>query len=107
MVGKDNRPMVTTVAPTMPVRRRRNAPTTTVTANHPEDRRKRGSWWSANRQQFWTVQRAHEDEHRNGKQRSIDCPARTRSFIRFTTNDRLRSIAVSQPPINTASPIQG
>ena len=38
---------------------------------------------------------------------SIDCPANTRSFIRFTRNPILRSIAFSQPCGNKASATRG
>jgi hypothetical protein len=48
---------------------------------------------AANRQQFGPFSDAHEDEHRNGQQRSIDCPARTRSFIR---SQRMTDCAVNR-----------
>ena len=37
----------------------------------------------------------------------MDWPAITRSFMRFTMKEMLRSIACSQPPGNSASSIRG
>ena len=110
MVGSASRPMVTTVAPTMPVEAARNAPTTTMDTARPPG--------SGPKTRAMVVSRSSAIFERSSvmpistnintaSRVSIDCPASTRSFIRLTMNDTFRSSAVSQPAGNTGSPIRG
>ena len=110
MVGRDKSPMVTTVAPTIPVEAARKAPTTTTDTARPPG--------SGPKTRAMVVRRSLAIFDRSSvmpistnistaSNVSIDWPASTRSLIRFTMNDRLRSIACSQPPTNTGSAARG
>jgi hypothetical protein len=102
--------MVTTVAPTMPVEAARNAPTMTMDTARPPG--------SGPKTRAIVVSRSSAILDRSSvmpiitnistaSSVSIDWPAMTRSFMRLTMKDRLRSIASSQPPGNRASSIRG
>ena len=110
MVGNDSRPIVTTVAPTIPVDAARKAPTTTTDTARPPG--------SGPKTRAMVVSRSSAIFERSSTMPiitnistassvSIDWPAQTRSFIRLTMKDRLRSIACSQPPGNSASSTRG
>ncbi len=101
MVGSDKSPMVTTVAPTIPVDAARNAPTTTTATasppgNGPNTRAIVVSRSLAIFERSSTMPIITNISTASSV--SIEAPAITLSFIRFTMNDRLRSIASSQPP---------
>ena len=98
--------MVTTVAPTIPVEAARKAPTTTTETARPPG--------SGPKTRAMVVNRSLAIRDRSSvmpistniataSSVSIDWPARTRSFIRLTTKEMLRSSATSQPRGNTGS----
>ena len=100
MVGRARRPIVTTVAPTIPVEAAKNAPTTTIETANPPGRGPKilailVSNSSAIRDRSRTI--PISTNIKTASNVSIDCPANTRSFIRLTTNDMFRSNATSQP----------
>ena len=110
MVGSDSSPIVTTVAPTMPVDAAKNAPTTTTDTARPPG--------SGPKTRAIVVSRSLAILERSSvipirtnistaSSVSIDCPASTRSFIRFTINEIFRFNAVSQPLAKTASATRG
>ncbi len=110
IVGRLSSPIVTTVAPTMPVEAARNAPTTTTETARPPG--------SGPKTRAMVVRRSSAMRERSSvmpiitnistaSSVSIDCPAKTRSFIRLTMKPRLRSIASSQPPGNRSSVERG
>jgi len=102
--------MVTTVAPTMPVEAARKAPTTTIDTARPPG--------SGPKMRAMLVSRSSAMRDRSSvmpmstniataSRVSIDCPASTRSLIRLTTKERLRSSAVSQPRGKSGSSSRG
>ena len=102
--------MVTTVAPTMPVEAARNAPTMTMDTARPPG--------SGPNTRAIEVSRSSAIRERSSvmpimtnistaSSVSMDWPAITRSLIRFTMKEILRSIACSQPPGNTGSSMRG
>ena len=110
MVGKLSSPMVTTVAPTMPVDAAKNAPTTTTETAKPPG--------SGPNTRAIVVSRSLAIFERSkvmpiitnintASNTSIEAPDSTRSFIRLTMNEILVFIACSQPRSNTGWAILG
>ena len=102
--------MVTTVAPTIPVDAARKVPTTTTDTARPPG--------SGPNTRDIVVKRSLAILERSSvmpiitnistaSSVSIEAPARTRSLIRFTRNDTLRSSATSQPCGNTGCAARG
>ena len=110
MVGSASKPIVTTVAPTIPVEAAKKAPTITIDTAKPPG--------SGPNTRAMVVKRSSAIFERSStmpiitnintaRSVSMDWPAITRSFMRLTMNDRLRSIACSQPPGNSATSTVG
>ena len=92
--------MVTTVAPTIPVEAAKNAPTTTTETAKPPGRGPNTRAIVVSKS-LAIFERSRvmpiKTNIKTASNVSIDCPARTRSLIRFTMKDTLRSRATSQP----------
>ena len=100
MVGRDSSPMVTTVAPTIPVEAARKAPTTTTETARPPGRAPKTRAIEVSRS--WAIrERSREMPMRmnmaTARSSSMEGPASTRSFIRLTMNVRMRKKAPSTP----------
>ena len=96
--------MVTTVAPTIPVEAARKAPTTTTDTARPPGSGPKTRAMVVSRS-LAILERSSVMPMRTNistaSSVSIDWPAKTRSFIRFTMKDRFRSAASSQPRSKT------
>ena len=102
--------MVTTVAPTMPVDAARKAPTTTIDTAKPPGSGPNTRAIVVSRSLAILERSSVMPMRTNIKTASsvsMDWPASTRSLIRFTIKDTLRSRAVSQPCGNTGRPSRG
>ncbi len=106
MVGKDSKPIVTTVAPTIPVEAARKAPTTTTDTANPPGRGPntraivvRRSLAMRDRSRVMPI----STNIATASSVSIDWPARTRSFIRLTMNVKVRKKAPSAPRSNSGA----
>ena len=110
MVGNDSSPIVTTVAPTIPVEAARKAPTTTTDTARPPGRPPKTRAMDVSRSfaifDFSSVIPIRTNI-RMARSVSIDWPAITRSFTRLTTKDNVLLTAFSHPPGNTGSVIRG
>ena len=110
IVGNDNKPMVTTVAPTIPVDAAKKAPTTTTETAKPPGKGPKTLAIVVSKS-FAILDLPHvipiKTNINTASKTSIDWPARTRSLIRFTMKEIFLSRAVSQPPLNNGSIIFG
>ena len=110
IVGNDNNPIVTTVAPTIPVDAAKNAPTTTTETAKPP-----GKWPNTlaivvnNSPAIFDLSSVMpiNTNIKTASKVSIDWPAITLSFILLTTNEIFLVIAFSHPPGKSACCITG
>ena len=102
--------MVTTVAPTMPVEAAKKAPTTTTETARPPGRGPNTRAIVVNRS-LAILERSKvmpiNTNIKTARSVSIDCPAKTRSLIRFTMKDTFRSSATSHPFEKTGTSMRG
>ena len=102
--------MVTTVAPTIPVEAARKAPTTTTDTARPPGKGPNTLAIVVSKS-FAILDLSKvipiKTNIKTARRTSIDCPAKTRSLIRFTMNEIFLSKAVSHPPLNSGSIILG
>ena len=109
-MGRESKPIVTTVAPTMPVDAAKNAPTTTTETAKPPGKGPKTLAIVVSRS-FAILDLSKvmpiKTNIKTASRTSIDWPARTRSFIRLTINEMVLCKAVSQPPLKSGSTILG
>ncbi len=110
MVGRLKSPMATTVAPTMPVEAAKNAPTTTTDTAKPPGKGPKTRAIVVSKS-LAIFERSSvmpiKTNIKTARSVSIEAPANTRSFIRLTMKDTLRSTAISQPRSNTGWATRG
>ena len=98
------------MAPTIPVDAAKKAPTTTTETARPPGRGPKTLAIVVSKSfAIFDLSKVMpiKTNIKTARRTSMDCPAKTRSLIRFTMNEIVLSKAVSQPPLNSGSIILG